>query len=88
MVVKEARWCGIPVATHDLPGIGSLVVGEKDGWIIPDPSIASWKEWLAQLEQHKNRCLPPNIELPTNQTFSTTMLEHYTAAIEGAVCSD
>ncbi len=82
IVVKEARWCGIPVATHDLPGMGDLVHDGEDGWIIADPSIESWKDWLAQLEQHTNRYLPPKIELPTNPSFASTMLECYTKAVE------
>ena len=39
LVIKEARWCGIPVAVHDLPGLGNWFREGVDGWILPEKGM-------------------------------------------------
>lgn len=77
LVVKEARWCGIPVAVHDLPGLGDGFRDGVDGWVLPDRTVEGWIDWLSRAQSVKNRFLPPGEAPPTCRSFAETMLAAY-----------
>lgn len=77
LVFKEARYCGIPVAAHDIDGL-NFRGGDADfGWTIPEPVAGAWQEWLKEAIGQTRRYLPAEGAIPTAAKFAERMLFHY-----------
>ncbi len=81
LVVKEARWCGIPVASHDLPGLRGLIEAEQDGWIIEQFTVEAWQHWLEQVKTWRKRYLPTGYDIATINSFAVAMMGYYQRAL-------
>ncbi len=77
LTFKDALYCGIPVAAHDLPGLFTHPIGDGWGWKIPTPSVSAWKDWLRDAVEMKTRYMRLDIHVPTADEFAERMFFHY-----------
>lgn len=56
LVIKAARYVGVPVAASDLGTLATAVRHGQDGWLIPPGDVNAWASALAEFKRER---LPP-----------------------------
>jgi glycosyltransferase involved in cell wall biosynthesis len=72
LVVKAARYVGIPVLASDIGTLGRTIQPGVDGWLVPAGDIDAWANALAALDP---KTLPPRAVAKSIKSMDDNALE-------------